>query len=87
MDEKTVSVCICNEKGKVIFSGDITTEENTPVIHFATLSIDDIELMSTSVKYDSKIINNYRYVYSDKINFVKYDSFYNTVIKNICGAK
>lgn len=83
MDARCVPVRITDENGTELFSAQVQTQEDRAVTELTELCVQGRTLLLTELHNGAQIVGNYRYVYTQKIDFQVYQKLWNTKIKSI----
>lgn len=83
LDGKAYTVTISDERGNVLYSGEVQTSADTPVTKIGSLQLEREKVLLTRVTDGDKEIRNYRYVYTEKISYIDYQELYEMVFGNL----
>lgn len=83
LDARHVFVRITDENGTERFSAQVRTQENRAVTELAELPVREQTLLLTELRNKTRTVRNYRYVYTQKIDFPTYQSLWNKKIRPI----
>lgn len=83
LDGKVYTVTISDEYGNLLYGGEVLTSTETPVTEIGPLKLEREKVLLTKVTDGINEIQNYRYVYREKISYTEYRKLYETVFGNL----